>query len=200
MRDSSCWFVVSMAAALVAVCDLGFAADPERWTVDSQFRTVAEQSNYRATASSAFVVDFVRRVSAQAAHLTEFQFGATTQGRPLIACSVASPDWPTTSAAAGNDDRLLVLINANIHSGECCGKEAMLRMLRELAANPNHPWLSNLVLIVVPNYNADGNDQVAQGNRPGTRDFLTERNIRVYLRGREISCVDKIQARARAHS
>ena len=167
MHNWPCSFVVGMATALVAVCDQGFAVAPESWTLDSQFRTVAEQSNYRATAPSGFVVDFVRAVSDQAAHINDFQFGATTQGRPLIACSVASPDWPTTSAAAGNDDRLLVLINANIHAGECCGKEAMLRMLRELAASPHHPWLSNLALIVVPNYNADGNDQFAKGNRPG---------------------------------
>ena len=45
-------------------CGFGqaFAKEPDLWRVDSQLQTVAEQSDYRATASSAFVVDFVKTV------------------------------------------------------------------------------------------------------------------------------------------
>jgi dipeptidyl-peptidase-4 len=65
------------------------------------------------------------------------------------------------------DHRLVILVLGNIHSGECCGQEALLQMLRELCLNPDHPWLKDLVLIFVPNYNADGNERRARTNRPG---------------------------------
>jgi hypothetical protein len=59
------------------------------------------------------------------------------------------------------------MLLGNIHSGECDGKEALLMLARELALTSNHPWLKQAVLVVVPNYNADGNDQVSVNNRPG---------------------------------
>ena len=138
----------------------------DTWKVDSQLRTVAEQSDYRSTASSAFVVEFLDAVSRQAEHIRRFQFGTTVQGRAMMAASVASPALPPDHPLP-DDERLVVLIIANIHSGECCGKEAMLRMLRELSQDSNHDWLDQIVLVVVPNYNADGNDVVAKDNRAG---------------------------------
>ena len=65
------------------------------------------------------------------------------------------------------DGRLRVLLLGNIHSGECDGKEALLMLLRELAQQPDHPWLKHLVLVFVPNYNADANDRMRKDNRPG---------------------------------
>lgn len=142
------------------------AAESGKWKIDSQLRTVAEQSGYRATASSAFVVEFVKAVSRESDYVDDLTFGATFEGRPMIAAAVARPPLPAEDALRG-DKRLIVLINANIHSGECCGKEATLRMLRELARRPNPHWLDRLILLIVPNFNADGNDRVAKDNRPG---------------------------------
>lgn len=68
--------------------------------------------------------------------------------------AMAARSLPNTKKISSDDGRLIVLINANIHSGECCGKEAMLRMLRELAQQPDHPWFDRLILIVVPNVSA----------------------------------------------
>ena len=131
-----------------------------------KLKTAAEATGYRATASSEAVVEFVDAVAALGEHIHRFDFGRTFEDRPLVGAVVATP--PVTEAEQIKDDnRLVVLINANIHSGECCGKEAMLRMLRELATQPEHPWLKHLVLLVVPNYNADGNDHIGKFNRPG---------------------------------
>lgn len=40
-------------------------------------------------------------------------------------------------------------------------------LARELTLTSAHPWLKQAVLVVVPNYNADGNDQMSVDNRPG---------------------------------
>lgn len=163
MRVFKRFFYLWVFAA--SVMGLNAADAAERWKVAPSLRTAAEQSDYRATSSSPFVVEFVKAVDQKAEHITHFEFGKTFEKRPMIAARVASP--PFSEEASRDDDRLVVLINANIHSGECCGKEAMLKMLRELAMQPDHPWLQKLVLIVVPNYNADGNAKVAQDNRHG---------------------------------
>lgn len=39
-------------------------------------------------------------------------------------------------------------------------------MVRELAERPDHPWFDELVLLVVPIYNVDGNERVRLTNRP----------------------------------
>lgn len=131
-----------------------------------KLETAAEASDYRATASSEAVVEFVDSVAAHCEHIHRFEFGRTFEDRPMVGAIVANPPV-ADSATISDDDRLVVLINGNIHSGECCGKEAMLRMLRELATQPDHPWLKRLILLVVPNYNADGNDRLGKDNRPG---------------------------------
>ena len=135
-------------------------------TTENDLLSIAERTGYRATATSAEVVALVDRIAQRAGHISRFDFGKTFEGRTMVGAIVANPHVTSPEELQG-DDRLVVLINANIHSGECCGKEAMLRMLRELSARPDHPWLDKLVLLITPNYNADGNDRMAKDNRPG---------------------------------
>lgn len=127
--------------------------------------TVAERSGYKATARSAEVVQFIDQVARRAAHVRRIDFGKTVEGRPMVAAVVAQPPVSSPSDLA-HDNRLPVLLIGGIHPGECASKEALLILLRELGAQPNHQWLKKLVLIVAPNFNADGNDRVGRDNRP----------------------------------
>ncbi len=125
-------------------------------------RTAAEESDYRRTSLSGEVVEFVEQC-ATVPHVRSFSFGATVEGRPLVAAVAADPPYELGQ----KDERLRVLVIGNIHSGECDGKEAMLAILRRIAQEPQHPWLKNLILILAPNYNADGNDRIGLNHRPG---------------------------------
>lgn len=151
-----------------------------------KMKTVAEQTDYRATASSEAVVEFVDQVASQVDHISRFEFGRTVEDRPMVGAIVAVPHV-TDPAQLEHDDRLVVLINANIHSGECCGKEASLRMLRELSGRPEHPWLEHLVLIFVPNYNADGNARVDRKNRGGQVGPVDGMGIRRNAQGLDLN-------------
>jgi hypothetical protein len=51
-----------------------------------------------------------------------------------------------------------VLLQANIHAGEVEGKEAVLALLRTVVTNAKPNLLDSLTLVVVPMYNADGNE------------------------------------------
>ena len=63
--------------------------------------------------------------------------------------------------------KLRIYLQGNIHAGEVCGKEALLMLLREIANGEHDAWFDEVVLLIVPIYNADGNERVALGNRPG---------------------------------
>jgi Zinc carboxypeptidase len=61
--------------------------------------------------------------------------------------------------------RPIVLIQANIHGGEVEGKEASLHLLRRLTLGDLRPILNQVVVLAIPNYNADGNEAVDLANR-----------------------------------
>ena len=74
--------------------------------------------------------------------------------------------WPTPRRrrvrASG---RLRVYLQANIHAGEVEGKEAVLALIRDIAAGAHADWLQSMVLLVNPIYNADGNERVTLTSR-----------------------------------
>ena len=128
-----------------------------------QPQTVAEKSDYKATSLSSEVVEFVDWCDEKAAHVTKHVYGETVEGKSMVAAIIANPPYEI----GADDERVRTLVIGNIHSGECAPKEALLMMIRELTHNPDHPWLKNSVLVIAPNYNADGNDRIGVGNRPG---------------------------------
>ena len=161
--------------------------------------TVAEKSEFRATSRSEDVVAFVQELTRQAGHIRRQDFGKTVEGRPMVAAIAAQP--PVASAAALKDDsRAVVLLLGNIHSGECAGKEALLMLLRELALDPQHPLLKNLVIVFVPNYNADANDRMGRNHRPGQIGPEDGMGLRETVQGydlnRDFMKLDAVESRA----
>jgi dipeptidyl aminopeptidase/acylaminoacyl peptidase len=150
----------------------------------ARLKTVAEASDFLATCTYTEVVDFLDQCCA-ADHVTRYDFGKSVEGRAMIATIVARPPYrlgrhpgrgsvQAVTADEGEDgesmtadNRLRILLLGNIHSGECAGKEALLAMLRELASDPDHPWLSDCVFVMVPNYNVDANERIGPGQRRG---------------------------------
>jgi hypothetical protein len=58
-----------------------------------------------------------------------------------------------------------VYVQGNIHSGEVEGKEALQALVRDLVLSPRPNSLDSVVLIAVPIYNADGNENTAPQSR-----------------------------------
>ena len=128
-------------------------------------RTVPEATSYRRTSSHAEVLAFLDAV--EAAHdprLARMRFGTTPEGRELPLIVVADPPVADAAAAlASGKPRVLVM--ANIHAGEVEGKEACLELLRDIVWGPEPYPVKDLVLLVAPIYNADGNDHFGPKNR-----------------------------------
>jgi hypothetical protein len=72
-------------------------------------------------------------------------------------------------AEAHRGGKPMVYLQANIHGGEVEGKEVAQMLLRDLTRGRLRTLLDSIVLLVVPIYNADGNEQMGPGeqNRPG---------------------------------
>jgi dipeptidyl-peptidase-4 len=137
---------------------------------DDDLLTVAEASGYKATATHAQVMDLLGRIDrtdderSGIMHLTEF--GRSFEGRPLPLAIFADPPI-TTAEEARAAGKPIVYAWADIHAGEVCGKEALLILARELVMTPDHPLLDDLVILLAPIYNPDGNDRMSKDNRPG---------------------------------
>lgn len=152
--------------AVVGAIGWALLAAPAWAGPPDELLTVAERSGFRATARHAEVVTLCERLAARSAsiHLTEL--GRSGEGRSLPLMVVADPPVRTPAEARASG-KLVVFLFGNIHAGEVCGKEALPILVRELTDRPNHPLLKDLILLVAPIYNADGNERVGKDNRPG---------------------------------
>ena len=128
--------------------------------------TVAEKSDFKATARHAEVVDLCERLAKSSPLVRLSELGKSGEGRSLPLMIVADPPV-STPAEAQASGKLVVFLFGNIHAGEVCGKEALPILVREIVARPDDPLLKHLILLVAPIYNADGNERVSKTNRPG---------------------------------
>ena len=126
--------------------------------------TRPERSDFRETSSYSDVMSFVEEVVARSPKLHLATLGYSMEGRalPVVVVSDLEATSPEAALASG---KVRVFIQANIHAGEVCGKEATLMLLRSLANGEHGEWLDSLVLYIAPIYNADGNERVRLTNR-----------------------------------
>jgi hypothetical protein len=95
-------------------------------------------------------------------HLTTL--GYSMEGRALPAVVVSDLE-DTSPEALRASSKVRLFVQANIHAGEVCGKEAMLMLLRSLAEGEHAEWFDSLIVFIAPIYNADGNERVRLTNR-----------------------------------
>jgi len=123
-------------------------------------RTQAERTNYLETSSHASVQAFLDSLKGLGKPIGGGVMGKTTEGRDLPYVIVSRPLY-TTPDAARRSGRPIVFVQGNIHSGEVEGKEALQMLVRDLLLDARPNVLDSIVLIALPNYNADGNERLA---------------------------------------
>jgi hypothetical protein len=127
--------------------------------------TRAEATGFRETSLHADVMRFVAALAERRdPRLHVESFGRSPGGRdlPLL---VLSKDGLRSPAEARRSGRPVVLMLDGIHPGEVEGKEASLALVRDLLAGRHPDWLDQIVLLVVPLFNPDGNDALDPANR-----------------------------------
>jgi hypothetical protein len=127
--------------------------------------TRAESSDYGETSRHADVLAFIAALQLrQDPRLHVEDFGSTPEGRslPLLVLSGHGHFTPETAHASGLP---IVLVINGIHAGEVEGKEASLMLVRDILDGHHGDLLDRLTLVVVPLFNADGNDRISSENR-----------------------------------
>lgn len=154
-------------------------------TAAGQLQTVAEQTNYEATSRYEDVITFCQTIAKQSPSANLTYFGTSHEGRKLPVLTIANP--PVSSPEeARKSSRMVVLAFANIHAGEVDGKEALLALARDLTQKPDHPLLNDLVILLAPIFNADGNEKVGTKNRPG-QNGPRETGVRANSQGLDLN-------------
>jgi hypothetical protein len=130
--------------------------------------TRPERTGFRETSSYADVTGFIDSLARGSPDLRTGTAAVSRAGRS-VPYVIAGRPLPSCPADAHRSRKPVVWLQANIHAGEVEGKEAAQMLLRDLTRGVLRPLLDSIVLIVLPIYNPDGNEQLAPGseNRPG---------------------------------
>jgi len=129
--------------------------------------TRAERTAYSETSTHADVLAFLDSLQARGAGLRIWTLTKSPEGREVPIVLAARP-MVSGADAAHRSGKPIIYIQANIHAGEVEGKEAAQMLLRDLTLGSLRPLLDSVIVLVVPIYNADGNEQFApqEVNRP----------------------------------
>ena len=126
--------------------------------------TRAEATDFAETTSYEEVMELSKSLAELSDNIHLTTFGYTNEGRALPLLVVGAPD--ASAEAVLGTGKTRVYVQGNIHGGEVCGKEALLMLLRRYAMGRYPSWSEELVLLIAPIYNADGNERVLLRNRP----------------------------------
>src|SRR5258706_2738329 len=127
--------------------------------------TTGEKSDWNETAPYAEAVDLARRLERASRWVKTFEFGTTPEGRSMIALAV-SKDRAFTPAAAAATNKVVIMIQSGIHSGEIEGKDTVLMLVRDIAVSRLFAsWLDHAIFVIIPEFNIDGHEDFSPYHR-----------------------------------
>jgi murein tripeptide amidase MpaA len=164
----SCRLFAVPAMAIVLTMFIGalqaaFAADIAHGTL-----TPFEISDGRRTPRYDETMSWLRELDAASTLLSVTDFGTSPEGRPLpLVVADRRGRFTAAQLADRGEGHLVVLVQACIHAGESCGKDAGMLLLRDLAADPAlaDRLLEHVTLLFVPIFNVDGHERFSAWGR-----------------------------------
>jgi dipeptidyl-peptidase-4 len=127
-------------------------------------QTVAEKSDFKSTSDYNDVKLFIDQLRKSSPYIRLENIATSVEGREVPLMIIGNP-LPKSTKELGAKKRLVVYIQADIHAGEVEGKEAVLMFVRDLLLEKNPEILKNVVLLVCPLFNPDGNEKISPLNR-----------------------------------
>jgi len=133
-------------------------------SANQQPLTVAEASQFTETSRYADVISFIKELQKQSPLIRAEILCLSTEGRAVPLLIIGNPP-PSSPLDLKHDPRATIYIQANIHAGEVEGKEASLMLARDIVFKEPPPYFDNLVILIAPIFNADGNEKISPSNR-----------------------------------
>lgn len=167
------------------------AAPTDAWAIK------AEQSGFRETGDSFETRQWLERLAATWGDMIIRSIGVSSGRReiPMVIVSRFGFDAPAARASG----KAIVLVQAGIHAGEIDGKDAMMMLLRDLAAGKRREILEHTVLLFVPILNVDGFSRFgpyARMNQRGPRQVGRHTNDQNLNLNRDFGKLDAPETRA----
>ncbi len=126
--------------------------------------TTAEKSDYKSTSTYFEVRHFIDDLLSSYDNIRLETIATSTEGRDIPLLVIADP-LPANPNDLINDNRIVVYLQANIHAGEVEGKEATQMLMRDLLNEKPQDIFENVIILVCPILNADGNEKFSTKNR-----------------------------------
>ncbi|MCF8374440.1 MAG: M14 family metallopeptidase [Bacteroidales bacterium] len=130
----------------------------------AQLLTVAEKSSFTSTSKYADVMNFIEDLKKLSPNIKVENITTSTEGREVPLLILADP-MPANPENLADEERIVVYIQANIHAGEVEGKEAVQMLARDILNGKYQGILKDVILLIVPNLNPDGNEKISTENR-----------------------------------
>ncbi|MBK6733633.1 MAG: M14 family metallopeptidase [bacterium] len=130
--------------------------------------TPYEASGGRRTPRYDETISWLQNLAAASPLLEYATFGTSPEGRPLPLVVADLRGRSTAEALADRGpDHAVVLVQACIHAGESCGKDAGMVLLRDLATDRDLAahLLRNVTLLFIPIFNVDGHERFSAWGR-----------------------------------
>jgi len=145
---------------------------PRGWngTWADELRTVPEKTAYNRTTSSLQLLELIDALRWKSDKIHVFNMYTSPLGKTCPVLVLASPRV-TTPAEAAASGKTVVYLQGSIHPSEAEAKEALLVLTRDILFGKLRPLLDNLVILVCPCFNVDGND--TWGLSDGTPHILS---------------------------
>ncbi len=133
----------------------------------TQLETIFESSGGRKTPTYEETMAWFDELAAASDLIQVSSFGTSPQGRslPLIIADGLRRFDPVQHQ--DRQDEVVLLVQACIHAGESCGKDAGMLLLRELVTDQRATaeLLDKVTLLFIPIFNVDGHERFGPHNR-----------------------------------
>jgi len=132
---------------------------PTNWNGEwpEELRTACEKENFTYTAKWEDILDYFSMLMWKSEHVHVFNMFISELGRtsPVLVMSNPRVSNPKEAKASG---KIVVYLQGGIHPDEGEGKEALLMVIRDILFGDKKYLLENLIILVQPNFNVDGNE------------------------------------------
>ena len=138
---------------------------PENWNGEwsTEFTTVPEKTDYIRTTTHMQMLEFISKLAwnSEYMHIERLFISDLRRVAPLV---ILSNPRVTTPEEAKETGKTIVYIQGNIHPSEAEGKEAVLMLMRDITLGKHSVLLEKLIILLVPDFNPDGNEALEVKN------------------------------------
>lgn len=132
---------------------------PDGWNGNwaQEYQTIPEKTGYTRTADHIQMLEYISKLTwnSEYMHIERLFITDLRRVAPLIILSNPRVKTPEEAHATG---KTIVYIQGNIHPSEAEGKEAVLMLLRDVALGKHSHLLDELIILLAPDFNPDGNE------------------------------------------